>query len=134
VCLLDTTAPGHRLSTSRPLISWSTTYHGLQGLQWPMITPDGSAIYVAMGGETALVEFSARTGRPLRIVIPPPANSSAFCGTMWSDRSGQHLIAACPWAALTGTIDNGRFTAGRNLPPASPGDISNGAGGNLIAW
>jgi hypothetical protein len=74
-----------------------------------------------MGGVVGLVEFSARTGRPLRIVIPPPAAVSEFCGILWSDPSGQHLIADCPWAALTGTIDNGRFTPGRNLPPGSPG-------------
>jgi hypothetical protein len=81
VCLLDTAGPGNELSLSRPLISWSTKYHGLQGLQWPMITPDGSAIYVAMEGgpgSLGLVEFSARTGRPLRVVIQPRNTDGAF--------------------------------------------------------
>jgi hypothetical protein len=137
VCLLDTTAPGHELSQSRLLIPWSTQYHGLQGLQWPMITPDGSAIYVAMEngpGSIGLVEFSARTGRPLRVAIQPQNTDGAFCGTLWSDPSGQHLTAACTWGALTGTVDNGRFTRGRTLPPQDPGDVANGAGGVLIAW
>ncbi len=74
VCLLGTTVPGHELSQSRLVIPSSTRYHGLQTLQWPMITPDGSAIYVAMEnipGDIGLIEFSARTGRPLRVVIQP---------------------------------------------------------------
>jgi len=137
VCLLDTTAPGHELSQSRLLIPWSTTYHGLQGLQWPRITPDGSAIYVAMEnhpGSLGLVEFSARTGRPLRVVIQPQNTDGAFCGTLWSDPSGQHLTAACAWDTQTGTVDNGHFTPARNLPPQTPGTDSSGAGGDLIAW
>ena len=137
VCVLDTTAPGDALSQSRVLIPWSTRYHGLQGLQWPMITPDGSAIYVAMEsgpGSIGLVEFSARTGRPLREVIQPQNTDGGFCGTLWSDPSGQHLTAACGWGTRTGTIDNGRFTLVRNLPPRDPGLVSNGAGGDLIAW
>ena len=137
VCLLDTTAPGHELSHSRLLIPWSTRYHGLQSLQWPMITPDGSAIYVAMEGapgSLGLVEFSARTGRPLRMVIQPQNTDGAFCGTLWSDPSGQHLTAACTWGALTGTVDNGRFTPGRTLSPQSLGTNDSGAGGDLIAW
>ena len=137
VCVLDTTAPGDALSQSRLLIPWSTRYHGLQGLQWPMITPDGSAIYVAMEngpGSLGLVEFSARTGRPLRVVIQPQNTDGAFCGTLWSDPSGQHLTAACTWGARTGTVDNGRFTPGRDLPPLTPATVTNGAGGDLIGW
>src|ERR1700722_9003461 len=60
VCLLDNSAPRHEL-TSRPFIPGSTKYHGLQSLQWPAITPDGSAIYAAMEGDPGylgLVEFS----------------------------------------------------------------------------
>jgi hypothetical protein len=137
VCLLDTTAPGRELSQSRLVIPWSTRYQGLQSLQWPMITPDGSAIYVAMEGSPgslALVEFSARTGRPLRVVIQPENTDGAFCGTLWSDPSGRHLTAACTWGALTGTVDNGRFTPGRNLSPPTPGTDGGGGGGDLIAW
>ena len=123
MCLLDTTAPGHELSQSRLLIPWSTQYHGLQSLQWPRITPDGSAIYVAREngpGSLGLVEFSARTGRPLRVVIQPQNTDGAFCGTLWSDPSGQHLTAACAWHAHTGTVDNGHFTPVCNLLPKLP--------------
>jgi hypothetical protein len=108
---------------------------GLQSLQWPMITPDGSAVYVAMSnrpGALGLVEFSARTGRPLRVVIQPQNTDGAFCGTFWSDPSGRHLTAACTWGALTGTIDDGRFARGRFLPPQAPDSVSGGA--DLIAW
>jgi hypothetical protein len=57
-------------------------------------------------GSLGLVEFSARTGRPLRVVIQPQTTDGAFCGTLWSDPSGQHLTAACTWDAHTGTVDN----------------------------
>jgi hypothetical protein len=85
-------------------------------------------------GSLGLVEFSARTGRPLRVVIQPQNTDGAFCGTLWSDPSGQHLTAACTWDARTGTVDNGRFTPGRNIPPQTPGTDGNGASGDIIAW
>jgi hypothetical protein len=146
VCLLNTVAPGSILSSARLLIPWPTTYHGMQSLQWPVITPDGSAVYAAMqyvapktlAVGMGLVEFSARTGRPVRVVIQPqniwqsPNIASGFCSVLGSDLSGLHLTAACTWGSLTGTIDNGRFTAGHN---PLPGSVATGEGFLiLIAW
>ena len=71
---------------------------------------------------------------PLRVVIQPQNTDGAFCGTLWSDPSGQHLTAACAWDAHTGTVDNGHFTPGRNLHPQAPGSDGGGGGGDLIAW
>lgn len=135
VCLLDTRAPGSRLATAKPLIPWSRTYRGLQGFQWPMITPDGADIYVAMdGGGLAIVEFSAHTGRPLRVVLGPRPTGGAFCGILRSDESGQHLVATCAWGQVTGTVSDGRFRWGHNLPPAGLADNGSGSGGYVIGW
>jgi hypothetical protein len=137
VCLLNTTGHGSRLDTSHPLIPASVTYRGLSTPIWPMITPNGSDIYAALqgGSSLGLAEFSASTGRPLRLVIPAQPNNNGYCGTLWSDPSGQHLTASCPWDSLTGTISHGVFTPGRSLPPApGPSGLQNGAGASLIAW
>jgi hypothetical protein len=135
VCLLNTAGPGGRIDTSHPLIPSSLTYHGLATPIWPIITPNGSDIYAALqaGTTVGLVEFSARTGRPLRLAIPAQPNDGGYCGTLWSDPPGQHLTASCPWGSLTGTISHGIFTRGRNLPPAPPSP-QNGSGTSLIAW
>jgi hypothetical protein len=133
VCVLDTSRPGSSLSQARTVIPWLFRYRGMQGLQFPMITPDGSAIYVAMErGGLALVEFSARTGQPLRVVIQPQYDD--FCGALWSDATGRHLMAACSWTSLAGTITNGHFARAPRLRPANIEDDGSGAGGFVIGW
>jgi hypothetical protein len=136
VCVLNTTGQGGHIDTSHPLIPTSAAYHGLTGPTWPVITPNGSDIYAQLSGSNSmgLVEFSAQTGQPLRLVISAPPNYNAFCGALWSDPSGQHLVAACPWGSLTGTITRGVFTRGRNLPPAANRILQSGSGTALIAW
>jgi hypothetical protein len=137
VCVLDTTGHGGYIDTSHPLIPSSLTYHGFGYPISPMITPSGSDIYAELqaGSSMGLVEFSARTGRPLRLVIPAQPNDNGFCGVLWSDPSGQHLTAACPWGSLTGTISHGVFKRGRNLPPAPTAILQSGwSGTSLIAW
>jgi len=136
VCVLNTTGQGRYIDTSHPLIPTSLAYRGLTGPASPVITPNGSDIYAQLSGGNSmgLVEFSARTGRPLRLVISAPPNYSADCGALWSDPSGQHLIAACPWGSLTGTISHGVFKRGRNLPPAANHILQSGPGTALIAW
>jgi hypothetical protein len=85
------------------------------------ITPDGSVGYAAMstsqslGRREAIVAFSARTGAAARIITPVTAIDGlggSYCSVLWSDRSGQHLIAVC--GRLAGTVSNGRFTALRH--------------------
>jgi hypothetical protein len=137
VCVLNTNGHGGHIDTSHPLIPSSLTYHGLSTPISPMITPSGSDIYAALqGGSTiGLVEFSALTGRPLRLVISTQPDDNSYCGTLWSDPSGQHLTAACTWGSLTGTISHGMFKRGRNLPPAPNSILQSGwSGTSLIAW
>jgi hypothetical protein len=152
VCVLDTAKPGSSLSQARLVIPWKTRYRGMQTEQWPMITPDGSAIYAAMdGGGLGLVEFSATTGKPLRLVMGPVATDSNFCGVLWSNPAGRHLIATCNWdtpagtpsqpdfgnpvlPSVTGTITDGHFTKGPNLPPRAIEYDESGAGGFVIGW
>lgn len=136
VCVLNTAGQGGYIDTSHPLIPSSLTYHGLNTPISPMITPNGSDIYADLQGRTSvgLVEFSAWTGRPLRLVISAPPNYNSFCGALWSDPSGQHLTASCTWGSLTGTISHGVFKRGRNLPPAPTAILQSGTGTSLIAW
>jgi hypothetical protein len=137
VCVLNTTGQGGRIDNSHPLIPASVSYHGLGTPIAPMITPNGSDIYAALQGGNAirLVEFSARTGRPLRLVISAQPNYNGYCGVLWSDPSGQHLTASCTWGSLTGTIHHGVFKRGRNLPPAPTAILQSGySGTSLIAW
>ncbi|HTX85641.1 MAG TPA: hypothetical protein VME44_25935 [Streptosporangiaceae bacterium] len=137
VCVLNTTGQGGRIDNSHPLIPASVSYHGLGTPLPPMITPNGSDIYAALqnGNSIRLVEFSARTGRPLRVVISAQPNYNGYCGVLWSDPSGQHLTASCTWGSLTGTISHGVFKRGRNLPPAPTAILQSGSSGtSLIAW
>jgi len=137
VCVLDATGQGGHIDTSHPLIPSSLTYHGLNTPISPMITPSGSDIYAALqgGSGVGLVEFSALTGRPLRLVIPAQPDTGSYCGTLWSDPSGQHLTASCTWGSLTGTISHGVFKRGRNLPPAPTAILQSGSSGtSVIAW
>jgi hypothetical protein len=139
VCLLDTSRPGTKLDAtlSHPVISASTAYQGLANMQWPRITPDGSTIYVGMNGPgagiEALVAFSVRTGRPDHVVIPARDTGGDICTALWSDPAGAHLVAACGWSSLTGTVDDGVFTPGPTLRPAALESMSD-SNGDLIAW
>lgn len=137
VCVLNTTGQGGHIDNSHPLIPASLSYHGLGTPIAPMITPNGSDIYAALqwGSTIGLVEFSAKTGRPLRLVISAQPSYNGYCGVLWSDPSGQHLTASCTWGRLTGTISHGVFKRGRNLPPAPNSVLQSGySGTSLIAW
>ena len=102
------------------------------GAQNPLITPDGSAVIVTLGRATSLevAEFSVPTGRPLRVLIPAVNNPGAYCGPLWTDRSGRHLLAACGGNAEA-SIDNGHLT---HLPPHWQLPFYPTPGGPVIAW
>jgi hypothetical protein len=118
--LLDTTAPGTDLMSSRLVVSQSARFGSFGGLTGPLITPDGSKVFATMvSGVPAnpvaeVVEFSARTGQPLGAVTPPAGESGTgqWCGALWTDPSGQHLLAACGGIPPggQGRVDNGHFT------------------------
>jgi hypothetical protein len=118
--LLDTAAPGSDLMSSRLIVSQAARFGSYRGLGDPLITPDGSKVFATMvSGEplnpmAEVVEFSARTGQALRAVIPPSGESGMghWCGALWTDPSGQHLLAACGdfLPGGQGRVDNGHFT------------------------
>ena len=118
--LLDTAAPGTDLMSSRLIVSQGARFGSFGGLIGPLITPDGSTVFTAMvsGGSVnpvaEVVEFSARTGQALRAVTPPAGESGTgqWCGALWTDPSGQHLLAACGDVPPggQGRIDDGHFT------------------------
>lgn len=102
VRVLDTEGPGVSVLASRPLIPASTRFAGLHGVGRPEVTPDGSAIYAVMSDRhdnNVLVEFSGRTGAPIRRVIPVaqprPTTRLLVCGILVTDGTGQHLIVQC---------------------------------------
>ncbi|HEV2372478.1 MAG TPA: hypothetical protein VGS19_09920 [Streptosporangiaceae bacterium] len=103
--------------SSRPrlLVPGSAGLGRYSGAQHPMITPDGSAVIATLGRGRSLevAEFSARTGQPVQVLVPAVANPAQYCGPLWTDRSGQHLLAACGDSAEA-SINNGRLT---RLPP-----------------
>ena len=118
--LLDTAASGTDLMSSRLVVSQAATFGTFRTLLGPLITPDGSKVFATMvAGEplnptAEVVEFSARTGQALGAVTPPVGESGMgqWCGALWTDPSGQHLLAACGGLPLggQGRIDNGHFT------------------------
>jgi hypothetical protein len=119
---------------SRPhlLIRGSAGLGGYTGAQNPLITPDGSAVIATLGRGTALevAEFSVRTGRVLRVLIPAVANAAQYCGPLWTDSSGQHLLAACGDGAES-SIDDGNLT---RLPSRWQLPFYATPGGPQIAW
>jgi hypothetical protein len=116
--LLDTTAPGHNLLPSQRVIPLAghTSLGDFDVIDDPTITLDGSKVFAVAGissgqagTETAVLEFSARTGRLLAAVTPwiDMSGMGNYCLTLWMDPSGEHLTAYCnDWY----TIDNGRYT------------------------
>jgi hypothetical protein len=118
--LLDTAAPGADLMSSRLVVSQSARFGSFGGLAGPLITPDGSKVFATMvsgvpvNPMAEVVEFSARTGQALGAVTPPVGESGTgqWCGALWTDPSGQHLLAACGGVPPggQGRIDNGHFT------------------------
>jgi hypothetical protein len=125
-------SPGSRPPAAHLLIPGSAGLGGYTGAQDPMITPDGSAVLATLGQGTSLevAEFSARTGKILRILIPAAADPAQYCGPLWTDPSGRHLLAACGNSAEA-SIDNGHLT---HLPPHWQLPSYPVPGGPQIAW
>ena len=90
----------------------------------------GSAGWLFASPKSTVVEFSARTGHPLRAVTTSADESGhgAWCGALWTDLSGRHALAVCVRMVR---IDKGRFTT-VNLHFAEP--IAAAFGDNYFAW
>jgi hypothetical protein len=62
-----------------------------------VISQDGTTLLATMGAGTrsAVVRFSARTGKPQAILTRPVPVGAQFCGVLWSDPRGEHLLTQC---------------------------------------
>ena len=104
-------APGPRIPRPRTLIPASA---GAGGFSLPgpaQISPDGSVVVATVGRgiSLAVAEFSARTGRFLRMIIAPVRNPTWYCGPLWVGGHGRHLLAACGDRTEV-SLDAGRLT------------------------
>jgi hypothetical protein len=119
VRLLDTSAPGSGLLSSRLIIAvpGATAFGGIDGLTGLLATPDGSKVFATVvtglpdrpGAE--VVEFSAQTGQALAVVSPRADESGmgSSCLALWTDPSGDQLTAECGQAGGGLTIAGGHF-------------------------
>jgi hypothetical protein len=133
--LLDTTAAGTSLLSSRLLVSASVRAGPLRTLSNPLIGSAGTVVFATMttqaGGHTraAVVKFSAATGRPLAVVTPLTAESGpgTWCGALWANPSASYALAAC---GTQGQITGTHFTRENLHFPAQ----NYSAGQNYFAW
>jgi hypothetical protein len=105
VRLLDTSAPGGNLLSSRLIIPVprATAFGRIDGLGDLLIAPDGSTVFATVGTGAPghpgaeVVEFSARTGQALAVVSPRDDESGmgSSCLALWTDPSGERLTAEC---------------------------------------
>jgi hypothetical protein len=130
--LLDTTAPGSNLMSGRRILPELV---GSDDVQSAVLAPGGSTVIASVTYQGAapigrgtvvggLVELSARTGRPLRMLLAQHAAYSADPGHPgWYitapglaaiDATGDHLLVT---GDRFGRLDHGRFTA---LPGVAP--------------
>ncbi len=138
VRLLDTAAAGGNLLASRLVIGQSshTRLGTFTSVAYPLISADGSKVFATMlwGGPAnpmaEVVEFSARTGRALKVVAPAQSESGmgSWCGALWSNPSGTRATAVC---GGEGRIVGGRFT-NRNLH--APANEFSTPRVSFIAW
>jgi len=104
-------APGPRIPRPRPLIPASAGAGGFSPPGPALISPDGSVVIatIGRGNSLAVAEFSARTGRFLRMIIAPVRNPTWYCGPLWVGGHGRHLLAACGDRTEV-SLDTGRLT------------------------
>jgi hypothetical protein len=136
VRLLDTAAGGTSPLASRLLIPASTRTSTLSSPGDPLITQDGSSLFASMaagvsGNETAIVRFSARTGKLQAVLIQPAQSGQSqwYCGVLWTDPSGRRLLTQC--VTTQASIEGNRYTRIHlhQLIPASPVGFA-----NTFAW
>jgi len=117
--VLDPAAVGDRLiASSGQLIASAVRFGRFTGLANAPITATSTAVFALMsaplrppygpGSQMAVVQFSARTGRPERVITQSAQNGmGSFCGVLWADRSGRQVVTSCGYRL--GSSSNGRF-------------------------
>jgi hypothetical protein len=135
VRVLDTATPGSNPLSSRLVIPETTRKGALWGPSNPLITPDGSTLFVTMasglsGTKTVLVSFSARTGMLKTVLTPTSASQSQwYCGILWTDARGRYVLFQC--GTTQASINAGRYTR-IHLPELIPAPEVGWA--NVFAW
>jgi hypothetical protein len=133
VRLLDTAAPGNDLLNSRLLISAGTRTGTLSSPGNALITQDGSTVFATMGADDkdAVVSFAAGSGKLKAVLTPavPAGPSPAYCGILWADPHGRHVILQCN--TVQASVEDGRSTPIRlhQLIPAPATGFA-----NTFAW
>lgn len=135
VRLLDTTAAGTNPLASRLIIPASTRTATLSALGGSLISQDGSTVLSTMGAASgtklAIVRFSARSGKLQAVLMKPvsPGQNPSYCGVLWSDPRGQHLITQC---GTTQDEIEGIHATKIHLAQVIPASITGDA--NTFAW
>jgi hypothetical protein len=132
--LLDTAAAGTNPLASRLIIPASIRTATLSSPGNPLITQDGSTLFAAMasgasGTKTALVSFSVRTGKLQAVLTTPSGQSQWYCGILWTDPHGRHLLIQCGTAQAS--IEGNRYSR-IHLPRLIPASLIGFA--NTFAW
>lgn len=133
--VLDTAKPGRDLLAAPLLIPSSVRFAGLHGLLNPLISSDGTTVFVTMTSraganpQAAVVKFAASTGQPEAVLTPRAGESGigTWCGALWSDPAGSTATAVC---GVQGIIHNAGF-AKRDLHFPAP---NFSAGPDQFAW
>jgi hypothetical protein len=119
--LLPVAGPGGRLLAAPLITAQSVSFNGYSGLSDPLVSADGTAIFVTMSNGSGsnpsaeVVQISRLTGQPVRAVLPAVSESGtgSWCGALWSDPSGQQVTAICG-PDEQGTVTDGQLSP-RNL-------------------
>jgi hypothetical protein len=116
--VLDTAVrSGSLMTRSRLLVPATVRFGRFTGLIPASITSTGREIFALMplrppygpGTQTAVVEFSTRTGRPERVMThSQESGMGSFCGVLWADRSGRQVVTSC--GDRLGASRGGHFT------------------------
>src|SRR5215469_456691 len=119
--VLDTaTVGGSLMQRSRPLVPARVRFGRYRGLSRAPITAAGHAVFALMsmpprapygpGRSLAVVEFSARTGRPERLITQSTEiGMGSLCGVLWADQSGRQVVTSC--VNHFGTSRGGHYTS-----------------------
>jgi len=131
VRLLDTADRGDNLLSTRLLIPASTRTGALSSPGDPLITQDGSTVFATMaaGTKTAVVSFSANSGKLQAVLVPATAQSQWYCGILWTDPRGRNLLTQCGNTQTSIEASHYAQIQLHQLIPASPVGFA-----NTFAW
>lgn len=110
--LLDTAAAGANLLGSRLILPATTGAPAYYTPDNPVITLNGSTVLAgrSTNATTDFVTYSAVTGKLQAVLTPaiPTPETSWYCGILWADPNGRHLIIQC--GTTQASIEGGRYT------------------------